>query len=291
LLQGRTKQDLEGLLQKDGGLADMRANEGEAAGFGIYYDDSKYDYMQHLRVVGQNVDAQLVEAPRRNDSKGKALSMTLKEEEEHRAAVDQQGSYRGYLEGTAQAEGLRPDMDPALREVLEALEDDAYIADGVEEPASSDVATGNGEDFFSNLIAGSGKGDFRDTPFDDDDEDFLDEDEEGEYEDEIDGLDPNSAYAQEVLRFKKPKGAADSDDDLSDEEYEASEGGDTIAALQAASARRPPRKAGPSDKRSSASASAFSMSSSAMFRNEGLQTLDDRFDQVCSSHPFDFALA
>lgn len=237
--------------------------------------------MQHLRVVGQNVDAQLVEAPRRNDTKGKgkALSLALKEEEEHRARVDQEGSYKTYLEGTAQMEGLQPDMDPALREVLEALEDDAYIADGTEDQASSE--TGDGEDFFSNLIAGSGKGDFRDTPFDAEDDDFFDEEEEEDYDDTMDGVDPNSAYAQEVLRFKKPKGvAADSDDDLSDEEYEASEGGDTIAALQAASARRPPRKAGFSDRKSTASASAFSMSSSAMFRNEGLQTLDDRFDQV-----------
>lgn len=259
----------------------MRANEGEAASFGIYYDDSKYDYMQHLRVVGQNVDAQLVEAPRRNDTKGKgkALSLTLKEEEEHRAAVDQQSTYKDYLEGTAQAEGLRPDMDPALREVLEALEDDAYIADGAEQQSSSDAAEGDGEDFFSNLIAGSGKGDYRDTPFDDG-EDIFDEEEEGEYEDELDGIDPSSAYAHEVLRFKKPKGVVNSDDDLSDEEYEASEGGDTIAALQAASARRPPRRTGMSDRKSTASASAFSMSSSAMFRNEGLQTLDDRFDQV-----------
>lgn len=262
----------------------MRPNEGEAAGFGIFYDDSKYDYMQHLRVVGQNVDAQLVEAPRRNDAKGKgkALSLTLKEEEEHRAAVDQQSTYKDYLEGTAQSEGLRPDMDPVLREVLEALEDDAYIADGAEEQASSEAAAGDGEDFFSNLIAGSGKGDFRDTPFDDD-EDFFDEDEEeGDYDQELDGVDPDSAYA-EVLKFKKPRGAVDSEDDLSDEEYEASEGGDTIAALQAASARRAPRKAGISDRKSTASASAFSMSSSAMFRNEGLQTLDDRFDQVCRS--------
>lgn len=259
----------------------MRANEGEAASFGIYFDDSKYDYMQHLRVVGQSVDAQLVEAPRRNDTKGKgkALSMTLKEEEDHRAAVDRQSTYKDYLEGTAQAEGLRPDMDPALREVLEALEDDAYIADDTAEQSSSDAAGPDGEDFFSNLIAGSGKGEFRDTPFDDEDF-FEEEDEEGDLEDDLDGIDPNSAYAQEVLRFKKPKGAVDSDDELSEEEYEASEGGDTIAALQAASARRPPRKAGFSDRKSTASASAFSMSSSAMFRNEGLQTLDDRFDQV-----------
>lgn len=269
------------MLEKSGGLTDIRPNEGEAAAHGIYYDDSKYDYMQHLRVVGQNVDAQLIEAPRRNDTKGKgkALSLTLKEEEEHRAMVDQEGSYKTYLEGTAPTEGLQPDMDPALREVLEALEDDAYIADAADEQASSE--TGDGEDFFSNLIAGSGKGDFRDTPFDTEDDEFFDDEEEDGYDDELDGVDPNSAYAQEVLRFKRPKGpAADSDDDLSDEEYEASEGGDTIAALQAASARRAPRKAALSDRKSTASASAFSMSSSAMFRNEGLQTLDDRFDQV-----------
>lgn len=266
----------------------MRDNEGEAAAHGIYYDDTEYDYMQHLRIVGQSMDSHLVEAPKKNDTKGKgkALSLTLKEEEEHRAKVDQQGSYKTYLESTAPAEGLQPDMDPALREVLEALEDDAYIADDEENesPAASSGPAG-GEDFFSNLIAGSGKGDFRDTPFDDDEE-YDEEDEDGYHDDdgeEVQGLDADSAYAKEVLRYKKGKAAAgDSDDEFEeeDEAYEASEGGDTIAALRAASARRPPRQAGMSDRRSTASASAFSMSSSAMFRNDGLQTLDDRFDQV-----------
>lgn len=31
----------------------MRENEGEAANYGIYYDDTSYDYMQHLREVGE----------------------------------------------------------------------------------------------------------------------------------------------------------------------------------------------------------------------------------------------
>src|SRR6478609_2440586 len=88
--QGRSKQDLEATLKKSGGLDSMRDNEGEAAAHGIYYDDTEYDYMQHLRVVGQSMDSHLVEAPKKNDTKGKgkALSLTLKEEEEHRAKVD-----------------------------------------------------------------------------------------------------------------------------------------------------------------------------------------------------------
>jgi len=56
--------------------------------------------------------------------------------------------------------------------------------------------------------------------------------------------------------------------------------GDTIAELVKSNARRPPRARGGGGGAGSAMGSSFSMSSSAMFRNEGLRTLDDRFDQI-----------
>src|ERR1700712_2367836 len=50
---------------------DIRDNEGEAASYGIYYDDTEYDYMQHMREIGASSgDAYFVEAPT-TKSKGK----------------------------------------------------------------------------------------------------------------------------------------------------------------------------------------------------------------------------
>jgi len=49
----------------------IRQNEGEAAEYGIYFDDTEYDYMQHLRSVGEAPDAVLLSAP--SKGKGKAV--------------------------------------------------------------------------------------------------------------------------------------------------------------------------------------------------------------------------
>jgi protein LTV1 len=55
-----------------------RTNEGEVAAYGVFYDDSSYDYMQHLKQVGDGVDgdAVMIPAPRgsqgiKGDRKGK----------------------------------------------------------------------------------------------------------------------------------------------------------------------------------------------------------------------------
>lgn len=47
----------------------IRGNEGLAAQFGIYFDDSKYDYMQHLRPIGETGDGVFIE--RKSDEKDK----------------------------------------------------------------------------------------------------------------------------------------------------------------------------------------------------------------------------
>ena len=64
-----TRETLEDELEVDS----IRNNEGEAAQYGIYFDDTKYDYMQHLRSVGEAPDAVLLAAPA-SKSKGKAVA-------------------------------------------------------------------------------------------------------------------------------------------------------------------------------------------------------------------------
>jgi hypothetical protein len=60
-------------LPSDLTLESERSNIGEATLYGVYFDDTEYDYMQHLRPVGSRDDgfeSVLVEAPtRRTTSK------------------------------------------------------------------------------------------------------------------------------------------------------------------------------------------------------------------------------
>lgn len=224
----------------------------------MYYDDSDYDYMQHLRGVGDSpadISSTLVEAPRKNDVKGKGrAAIELRDDSDEE--VEGMQTYKEYLESTYSAGGLDPDMDPTVREVLEALEDEAYVEDeldyGGHVPGQSN--------FFDDLLKGKTPSDFHDPP--------------------MNTSEHSSTFATRDAKFEST--LSSSDDDVEDGEQDddmESEGGDTIAELQAASARRIPRQAG-YDRRSIASSSAFSMSSSSMFRNDGLRTLDDRFDQV-----------
>ena len=154
--------------------------------------------------------------------------------------------------------GLQPDLDPSIKEIYEALDDEAYAIDDGE-------GTDGEDEFWSNVVEGGEKN-----------EDDWEEDEE-DYEDEAADqfVEGGDGWEAKVARFKaSQKGKAKEGD--SDDEDEMTEGGDTIADLRASNARRPPRK----KIGASQSGSQFSMTSSAMFRNAGLQTLDEQFDQV-----------
>lgn len=229
--------------------------------------------MQHLRTVGTEGESYLVEAPVPKKGKGKAAQQasgggfTMKDMPEDALPshpLDEE-SYLDVTANRAPEQGLRPDLDPSIREVLEALDDEAYAAD-------DGGGTDDEQEFFGDILKGGEV-----------DELDLWEDEEEEEEEAPSAVaqrvaklnlhddDEDDSLAARVAKFKATAGARD---DLSDDEQDDDEDGDTIAELRASSARRPPRKG------ASAAGSQFSMSSSAMFRNEGLRTLDDRFDQV-----------
>ena len=57
----KTTHDLEAELGESV-TSSIRENEGEAANYGIYFDDTEYDYMQHMREVGVSSEAVFVEA-------------------------------------------------------------------------------------------------------------------------------------------------------------------------------------------------------------------------------------
>ncbi|KAI1340903.1 Low temperature viability protein [Xylariaceae sp. FL0016] len=131
----------------------MRSNEGEAANYGVYFDDTEYDYMQHLRDLGGGGGGDVVfleanDGPsNKNKSKGKnkqSLEDALREldvqdaEQKKRELFDEdflpsknlsRQTYQTMQDVPDAIGGFQPDMDPRLREVLEALEDDAYVDD------------------------------------------------------------------------------------------------------------------------------------------------------------------
>ena len=154
-------------LEDDVDFESMRENEGEAAQYGIYYDDTKYDYMQHLRDIGEDSgEAHLVDAaPVKVKGKGKAKVMKLEDvlretslecetECAEGSALDDRIStfsrstrprtYQNQQDVPDEIAGFQPDMDPRLREALEALDDDAFIDENYEEDTFCTL-TGDGQ--------------------------------------------------------------------------------------------------------------------------------------------------
>ncbi|KAI6047998.1 Low temperature viability protein-domain-containing protein [Pisolithus marmoratus] len=264
--KGKTCADLESLLDPKDIARDARFNVGEAAIYGIYFDDTKYDYMQHLRTAGteeEGVESILIEAPSTRKIKSKAKG---KGQEDGRMLLNdippevlpsrhemprQFESQQAIPESIS---GFQPDMDPHLRQTLEALEDDAFVDDSLE------------DDFFGELVTGGERGEEEiDYEFD---EDGLPADTE---RDQGDGGETGS-WEAEFAKFKKEQKRAPRSD--YDEELD-SDGGDTVGDL--------PRLrvvGGKQRRKGSSIASGYSMSSSSMYRTEALLTLDERFDQL-----------
>lgn len=136
---------------------------GQAATYGIYFDDAgEYDYTQHLRVIGQGGDTVFLEAPQKEEKKS-ALPKKLSE---LAFRNDEDGKKRQLIEmpagvlpsdvemkvglmnqGTGQENGLQPDMDPRLREILEALEDEEYIDEETADDDFFDELNAEGEEY------------------------------------------------------------------------------------------------------------------------------------------------
>ncbi len=315
----RSRRDLEGEF-----AGNVRQNEGEAANYGIYYDDTEYDYMQHMRDLNTGSgEAYFVEAP---SEKGKGKKKMDLVEALENASLDERRSEAGlsmsssissasdfFGEDMAPSEfvrkttyqdqqnipdaiaGFQPDMDPRLREVLEALEDDAYVDDE--------------DDIYAELAQDGYEIDQRewdDSGYEEDGtmDRFLDEDDQGwESDDTVKASSPKDK--------SKSKDIADSSDPKSlpaPNEAPAPADADDLAYLEEfkkfkndTKTSKAVKPAAPSDMQSSiltggsaltsggrkkkrkgakTSTSGYSMSSSALHRTEGLTLLDQRFDKI-----------
>lgn len=314
----------------------MRHNEGEAANYGIFYDDSKYDYMQHMRELGTGGgDSHFVEASSGKDkdkSKAKSKGMKLEDALAQASLDDDSRSYAGdsvygstYGDGLSTTSsyarkptyqdqqevpdaiaGFQPDMDPRLREALEALEDEEYVDDA------------DREDVFGELTQGAeemDQGEWEDTMFDVDDEEYDDDDgwesdatekapvqstttktkaqddddDSGELPSDdapIPDLHPeDQGWMREFAKFKKDSKSKAAAEPAAPPSVVPSEQRSTLASTVFTAGGTPMRK----KKRKGAmtNPSAYSMSSSALARTEGHRLLDDRFDRVEALYALD----
>ena len=100
--------------------------------------------MQHLRDLNSGSgESYFVEAPSKQQAKGKTkikLEDALRE-----TSLDDHGgrppSYQDQQDIPDDLAGFQPDMDPGLREVLEALEDEAYVDDEEEGDIFKDIVS------------------------------------------------------------------------------------------------------------------------------------------------------
>ncbi|KAL5425514.1 hypothetical protein PMIN07_011890 [Paraphaeosphaeria minitans] len=317
--QIKSRKDLEPEF-----ATDVRKNEGEAASYGIFYDDSEYDYMQHMRDLNSGGgDAYFIEAKQPKKGKQKmdladALRAATLDDRQSDAGISMSSSISRaasdvFGEDLAPSEfvrkttyqdqqnipdaiaGFQPDMDPRLREVLEALDDEAYVE--------------NEEDFFSELTqdpAEVGQYEWEDQDFDDvgDAMDrFLEEEDPGwETDDTIKASSPKPKKEKETIEPTDPAtlpapeeapapaeaGSMDYMEDFKRFKSDAKSGKAlkpaapsdvqssimTGASALTAGGRKKKRKGALTNP------SNYSMSSSALHRTEGLTLLDQRFDRI-----------
>ena len=276
-----TTGDLESKLANE----NIRDNEGLAAHYGITYDDSKYDYMQHLKPMG-NTDGVFVGAKETSVEKKQKIEDLIRDqlpsERTRKVARDLDQSIPDELQG------FNPNLDPRLREVLEALEDEAYIEEE-QEGADEDVfdmllKSGEVEDE-NEFYYGSGAEDYDDEYDEWDLDNYEDEynqkyelgvpeDEDGELPDGV-----NQDWQRDFMKFKKDTKHKANDWD-SDDEFEEEEE-DEVPDLPSISGNKKISKTKMRKKKGAMTdTSSFSMSSSALFRTEGLTLLDDRYEQL-----------
>ena len=169
--------------------------------------------------------------------------------------------------------GFQPDMNSDLREVLEALED---VLPQTTLESSDDE---DPEDIFAELVRGG--------PIEE-----ANEDEAGyESDDTVKALErdvTDSEYLTEMAQYKVPSNPNEDTDSLAG-------GAETESIFSRTSTTNTHRTSKQRRKRRqklggaySEAGTDFSMTSSANYRNEGLTTLDDRFDRVL--HPAEYPL-
>jgi protein LTV1 len=229
--------------------------------------------MQHLKTTGSFPDGEgtLLEAPSRTKDKGKAKEpLTLRDlpADVLPPTSELPRNYDREQAIPSSIAGFQPDMDPHLRQALEALEDDAFVEDALD------------EDFFAELVADGEREEEEEVGFEFDEDALFAKamvKADGMSAEDEDGAEDGEAWEARFAAFKREQKASAAADDAASDLDGLTEGGDTIGALPQLSVIGGKRR-----RKGTSDGSGYSMSSSSMFRNAGLSTLDDRFDKVRS---------
>lgn len=277
----------------------IRDNEGEAANYGVYYDDTEYDYMQHMRNIGEGTgEAVFVPAePLVNKGKGKqkeSLVDALRQldlENNSKDLLDEtmlpsknlpKQNYQAQQDVPDAIAGFQPDMDPRLREVLEALEDDAYVDD--DEDIFQELAKERHEidEYEFDETYDESYPEEYDEGWESDatakpNKEFKDGDEAPELVDSATGQPekgPSEDWLEDFKQFKK-------DQSTDKKPAAAAPGAGTRSEMQS-SIWTTTTNGGKRKKRKGAltEASNYSMTSSALVRTEQLGILDERFERI-----------
>ncbi|OJI99016.1 hypothetical protein ASPVEDRAFT_124393 [Aspergillus versicolor CBS 583.65] len=318
-------------LASEFGSDTVRENEGEAANHGIYYDDSKYDYMQHMRDLGTGGgDSYFVEAVNKDKGKGKGKSIKLEDALAQTSLDDDDTSsnwdgrstmssaYGAYSTASTYSRkptyqdqqnvpdaiaGFQPDMDPRLREVLEALEDEEYVDEKEDDDFFGEL-TGEGDEM--------DPADWEDTLFDQDEEDDgweSDATEKAPVQPSTLSTKQDSNSAAAPAPGELPEHDAPAPDMHPDDQDWMREFSKFKKAGKTQAAPAAPASVVPSEQRSTLAStvftaggtpirrkkrkgaltnpSAYSMTSSSIARTEGHRLLDDRFDRVEALYALD----
>ena len=294
---------------------EVRANEGEAAIHGIYFDDSKYDYMQHMRDLGAATggDACYIEAKATDGGKGlnkgkgkvgledalrgiqlddtRSIASGSVTSSKAKDLLDadmlpsefvQRKTYQDQQNVPDAIAGFQPDMDPRLREVLEALDDDAYVDDEediFEELAQDELVTDEGAweaampyddddgwDTDDTVQARSSKGTAQSSSL------YMLGSPKDAPQDPVAANPDSSDWMAEYNKFKKHTQKSNKQrKEVAQSEAELS----TYTGLSSLTGRKRRKRKG-----ALTTSSAYSMSSSVLARTEVESLLDSRFDKI-----------
>ncbi|KAJ1881251.1 Protein ltv1 [Coemansia sp. RSA 486] len=225
---------------------DMEQDEaGRAALYGIYLDDREYDYTKHLRPIGSG--GVLLEASTDGD---KSDSVVIKDDEDLGGFVTEASSSSAVLPPEVLPSSHRMDIkSEAMPSGIQPYMD--HNLREVLEALDDEEVEEFDEEFLDKLNSDNPPSDAEDS------DEYGSDRARGAYDDDDDeDFDPEDVFAQ-VRRMKAlKKQQYDSDSDDMDSNDGRGWGG------------------------AGTSSTGFSMSSSAMFRNDKLSLLDEHFDKI-----------
>ncbi|KAJ3024150.1 hypothetical protein HKX48_005550 [Thoreauomyces humboldtii] len=245
------------------------APEADPSLYGIFFDDqSNYDYLKHLRPIGEDATATFMEA-KGSQKKDKSGGIKFVDDDASEALTGRKVQFDIPSEALASkyedSVGMlnRPaapsmlDVEPDVREVMYALQDEEYVEEDI-------------DDFFAALDADEVPEEFH----------VAAREAEAQAKAKEEAADAAEAEGEGAWYkdFKKYQKGVDefSDDEDSEDEFEFDEAGNGGGKLR-----------NPRWDRRTAETSHSVMSSSTMFRNDKLTLLDDQFDQVLGEYSDD----